>query len=70
MSAYQRIEYHIGKDGKITEKVIDGQGETCTQTTETLETALGSIEKRELLPEYYENDTPVILKENHSLNQW
>ena len=54
MTEYQRIEYRIGKDGKITETVLDGSGPSCTSTTETLEAALGDIEQRELLPEYYE----------------
>lgn len=70
MSEYQRIEYSIGKDGKITEKVINGQGETCTETTKELEKALGEVEKREFLPEYYENSDQVLLEENQSLNQF
>jgi hypothetical protein len=70
MSEYQRIEYHISKDGKITEKVINGQGETCTNITKDIEKTLGQIEKQELLPEYYENNEQIITEENQSLNQW
>lgn len=62
MSEYQKIEYLIGKDGKITEKVIGGSGETCVSTTSGVEAALGSVENRELLPEYYEDS--VTLEEN------
>lgn len=54
MAEYQRIEYRIGKDGKITETVLGGVGSSCTSMTETLEVALGSVEQRELLPEYYD----------------
>lgn len=56
MAEYQRIEYKIGKDGKITEKVIDASGNSCLQPTQALEEALGEVESRELLPEYYEGD--------------
>jgi TusA-related sulfurtransferase len=56
MAEYQRIEYQIGKDGKITERVIDASGNSCLQPTQALEKALGEIESRELLPEYYEGE--------------
>lgn len=56
MAEYQKIEYRIGKNGKVTEKVINTTGNSCTQTTVGLEKALGIIETQELLPEYYEAD--------------
>lgn len=56
MAEYQKIEYRIGKDGKITETVINASGKSCTQTTAPLEDALGEIESQELLPEYYQGD--------------
>lgn len=49
---YQRIEYIIGADGKITERVIEGQGQACTALTQGIEERLGTIESQELLPEY------------------
>ena len=55
MAEYRKVEYRIGKDGKITEKVIGATGENCTETTEKIEKDLGTIEERELLPEYYES---------------
>jgi len=70
MSEYQRVEYYIGKDGKITEKVINGQGKTCTQITAEIEKALGNIEKQELLPEYYENNEQNFIEETQSLSQF
>jgi hypothetical protein len=54
MAEYQKIEYRIGKDGKVTETVINGNGETCTLATQDLEASLGKVELRELLPEYYD----------------
>jgi hypothetical protein len=54
MAEYKKIEYRIGKDGKVTETVINGNGETCTLATQDLETSLGKVESRELLPEYYD----------------
>lgn len=55
MAEYQRIEYRIGKDGKIVETVIGASGSSCTQATSDLEQALGQVDTRELLPEYYED---------------
>jgi hypothetical protein len=52
MAEYQKIEYRIGKDGVVTETVLDGQGESCLLATESLEKALGEVAARELLPEY------------------
>jgi hypothetical protein len=54
MAQYQRIEYLIGKDGKITERVINGAGADCVATTSAIEASLGEVQKRDLLPEYYE----------------
>lgn len=54
MAEYQRIEYRIGKDGKIVETVIDGLGTSCTAATQGIEAALGTVESRELLPQYYD----------------
>lgn len=56
MAEYQKIEYRIGKDGKVTEKVLNASGESCTETTASLESALGQVESQEFLPEYYEGE--------------
>ncbi|HEY9691645.1 MAG TPA: DUF2997 domain-containing protein [Oculatellaceae cyanobacterium] len=69
MAEYQKVEYRIGKDGKITEKVINATGSTCTQTTETIEKALGEVSSQELLPEYYEDSENLTTSETQSLNQ-
>jgi len=55
MSQYQRIEYLIGKDGKIVERAIDISGSECVAITAEIESNLGKVETRELLPNYYEN---------------
>ncbi|MBD2177201.1 DUF2997 domain-containing protein [Pseudanabaena sp. FACHB-1998] len=54
MSQYQRIEYLIGKDGKIVERAIDITGSECVAITAQIESNLGKVETRELLPNYYE----------------
>ncbi|HAN45221.1 MAG TPA: hypothetical protein DCQ32_01555 [Cyanobacteria bacterium UBA8156] len=65
MAEYQRIEYTIDRNGKITERVLGGQGTNCLATTAAIEADLGTVTHRELLPEYYENselltvDTPL-----------
>lgn len=69
MAEYQQIEYRIGKDGKVTEKVINATGNSCTQTTSELEKALGTVEAQELLPEYYEGDENLTSNNTQSLQQ-
>ncbi|MFM7886263.1 MAG: DUF2997 domain-containing protein [Pseudanabaena sp.] len=54
MSQYQRIEYLIGKDGKIVERAIDISGSECVAITAEIESSLGKVETRELLSSYYE----------------
>jgi len=54
MSQYQRIEYLIGKDGKIVERAIDISGSECVAITAEIESNLGKVETRQLLPSYYE----------------
>jgi hypothetical protein len=55
MSQYQRVEYLIGKDGKVVERVIDISGSECVAITAEIESNLGKVETRELLPNYYES---------------
>jgi hypothetical protein len=55
MSQYQRIEYLIGKDGKIVERAIAMSGNECLAVTAPLESQLGKIETRDLLPSYYQD---------------
>ncbi|MGK7875543.1 MAG: DUF2997 domain-containing protein [Xenococcaceae cyanobacterium] len=69
MAEYQKIEYRIGKDGKIAEKVINASGASCTETTAGLEKALGKVESQELLPEYYQEAENLITSETQYLNQ-
>ncbi len=51
----RRIEFLIKPDGTITEKVLEGAGNACIVDTALVESALGEVVSRELLPEYYEN---------------
>ncbi|MBW4508042.1 MAG: DUF2997 domain-containing protein [Scytonematopsis contorta HA4267-MV1] len=69
MAEYQKVEYRIGKDGKITETVVGASGASCTSTTSGIEEALGEVENQELLPEYYEGEEHLTQKENQSLKQ-
>jgi hypothetical protein len=62
MSQYQRIEYLIGKDGKIVERALDISGSECISITAQIESNLGKIETRDLLPNYY--DTSDTLEQN------
>ncbi|MEQ8958784.1 MAG: DUF2997 domain-containing protein [Coleofasciculus sp. C2-GNP5-27] len=70
MAEYQKIEYRIGKDGKITETVIGATGSRCTETTKGIEADLGEVETQELLPEYYEGDETLTTDQTTTLNQY
>ncbi len=69
MAEYQRIEYRIGKDGKVIETVIDGSGPSCTQMTAGIESALGKVEGRTLLPEHSVENNPVTV-ETEQQSHW
>ena len=69
MAEYQKIEYRIGKDGKIAETVVNASGSSCIAATSSMEKALGEVESQELLPEYYEGDENLTEIHNQSLEQ-
>ena len=69
MAQYQKIEYLIGKDGKVTERVIEATGSSCTDTTTPLEKELGQVESQTLLPEYYQEEDGIINSETQYINQ-
>jgi hypothetical protein len=54
MSQYQRIEYLIGKDGKVVERAVD-MGSECVAVTSEIESSLGNVVSRDLQPSYYNN---------------
>ena len=45
---------HCG-NGKIVERAIDISGSECVAITAEIESNLGKVETRQLLPNYYEN---------------
>ena len=70
MANYQQIEYRIGKDGKVTEMVLNGAGESCTLATEELERSLGLIESHDLLSEYHDIvDNALITEQSQTIQQ-
>jgi hypothetical protein len=69
MAEYRHIEYRISKDGKITERVINGSGTDCTETTKGIEDALGEVYEQNLLPEYYNDTENSSLAEIQSINE-
>lgn len=69
MAEYRKIEYRIGKDGKITETVLNATGSSCTETTAGVEKALGKIESQNLLPEYYEGEENLTTQATQTLKQ-
>jgi hypothetical protein len=69
MAEYRKIEYRIGKDGKIVETVLNTSGVSCTETTSVIEQALGEVESQKLLPQYYETEDDLETDETQSLTQ-
>jgi hypothetical protein len=69
MAEYQKIEYRIGKDGKIRETVLNASGASCTNTTKGIEQALGEVSSQELLPEYYESEENLTTQNDLSITQ-
>lgn len=69
MAEYQKVEYRIGKDGKVTETVINASGSSCTTTTSGIEKALGEVESQNLLSEYYEGEENLTTEATQSLTQ-
>ncbi|HEY9606749.1 MAG TPA: DUF2997 domain-containing protein [Allocoleopsis sp.] len=69
MAEYQKIEYRIGKDGKIVETVLNATGESCINTTKGIEQALGEVASQELLPDYYEGEENLAVQEDISISQ-
>jgi hypothetical protein len=67
MAEYRKVEYRIGKDGKIVETVLNGNGQTCIETTAEIEKALGKIDSQELLPEYYQDDEHIVTESTQSI---
>jgi Protein of unknown function (DUF2997) len=68
MAEYQKIEYHIGPNGVVSETVLNGRGGVCLLATDSLEKALGEIESRELLPEHEaDGDTMLVIEQFQTL---
>ncbi len=70
MAEYQKIEYRIGKDGKIIETVLNASGTGCTDATAAIEQALGTVESRTLKPEYYAGEDILTVEPTESLQQY
>lgn len=51
------LRFRIRPDGRVEERVEGIEGEACLGLTERLETALGSVERREATSEAYSTRT-------------
>lgn len=69
MAEYQKIEYRILKDGTVKETVLEATGQSCVTTTQSIESALGGVQNRELLPQYYDNNAQVEQTSDVTLHQ-
>ncbi|HAO11364.1 MAG TPA: hypothetical protein DCQ51_09390 [Planktothrix sp. UBA8407] len=63
---YYKVEFTINPDGTITEKVLNGSGNSCTELTKDLDQSLGTIKSQELLAEYHQqiNQEQIYKEEN------
>ncbi|CAD5983538.1 hypothetical protein PCC7805_04386 (plasmid) [Planktothrix agardhii] len=62
---YYKVEFTINPDGTITEKVLNGSGNSCTELTKDLE--LGEVKSQQLLPEYQEQN---LINQEQEDNLW
>ena len=49
----QELEVTIGDDGKISIKVIGGEGPSCLELTKAIEEALGVVTDRKKTSDFY-----------------
>ena len=47
------LRFRIRQDGRVEETVVGVIGESCSQLTESIEEALGAVEKKESTAEAY-----------------
>lgn len=52
----KRMEFIIGTDGRVTERVVGIKGVSCEAATRLIEQSLGRVDKRDKTGEYYEQD--------------
>ena len=62
----QQIKFTIRQDGTVAEEVFGVIGNDCENITRTIEKKLGSLNYREVKPEYYNN---VTLQHNQNKTQ-
>ena len=67
MSKQQKLKFTIRQDGYVTEEVLGAVSNECVNITRAIEEKLGSVESRDLKPEYYSNN--VTLQQNKNENQ-
>jgi hypothetical protein len=53
MAKKRELEFTIDDDGKITIKVIGGEGKECLELTKEIEEALGLVTERTKTSEFY-----------------
>jgi hypothetical protein len=55
----QELEITIDKEGRVQVAVRGVKGEGCLGLTKNIESAIGTVEKREYTAEYYEESVSV-----------
>jgi hypothetical protein len=63
----KELEITIDKTGRVQVAVRGVQGESCLDLTKNIENAVGTVEEREYLAEYYEQ--PVNVSDNQYVNR-
>ena len=54
MMDMRELDITIDREGRVRVAVRGGHGGECIELTRKIEEAVGVVEERELLPEYYE----------------
>lgn len=53
MATKQELEFSIDDEGRISIKVIGGEGKSCLELTKEIEAALGLVVERQKTSEFY-----------------
>ena len=62
------VRFRIRPDGRVEERVEGVTGEACLQLTDRLETALGTVERRQPTSEAFTSTQPVTQSQSQSVD--
>ena len=64
----KKMRIRIGNDGRTQIRVEGGEGASCLDFTKAMERALGTVEQRELTPDYDKEPEQVLIQESDRMS--